>query len=86
MMAFGAKFFQKNCSQSEVAAENAEPSKPMQTAAWVVTVLLYFLALAPVINMISSNQIMNTSFDPFDLVNTYGAFGTVGQRTFECCV
>jgi len=23
---------------------------------------------------------MNTSFDPFDLVNTYGAFGTVGQE------
>ena len=23
---------------------------------------------------------MNTSFDPLDLVNTYGAFGTVGQQ------
>jgi hypothetical protein len=23
---------------------------------------------------------MNTSFDPFDLVNTYGAFGTVGKE------
>jgi hypothetical protein len=23
---------------------------------------------------------MNTSFDPLDLVNTYGAFGTVGQE------
>ncbi len=23
---------------------------------------------------------MNTSYDPFDLVNTYGAFGTVGQE------
>jgi hypothetical protein len=30
--------------------------------------------------MLSSGQIMNTSFDPFDLVNTYGAFGTVGQE------
>ena len=30
--------------------------------------------------MLSPGQIMNTSFDPFDLVNTYGAFGTVGQE------
>ena len=26
---------------------------------------------------------MNTSFDPLDLVNTYGAFGTVGQERFN---
>jgi hypothetical protein len=31
-------------------------------------------------NMISTNQVMNTSFDPLDLVNTYGAFGTIGQE------
>jgi hypothetical protein len=30
--------------------------------------------------MVSREQIMNTSFDPLDLVNTYGAFGTVGQE------
>jgi hypothetical protein len=27
--------------------------------------------------------VMNTSFDPFDLVNTYGAFGTVGRERYE---
>jgi hypothetical protein len=26
---------------------------------------------------------MNTSFDPLDLVNTYGAFGTVGKERFN---
>ena len=30
--------------------------------------------------MFSRNQIMNTSFDPLHLVNTYGAFGTVGRE------
>jgi len=30
--------------------------------------------------MISPGQIMNTSFDPLDLVNTYGAFGSVGRE------
>ena len=66
--------------KAETAAVNAELSKPMQTAAWVVTVAIAFLSIGPVINMVSSNQIMNTSFDPLNLVNTYGAFGTVGQE------
>ena len=66
--------------KADVAIENAEVSKPMQTSAWIVTVIVLFLSVAPVINMISSNQIMNTSFDPLDLVNTYGAFGTVGEQ------
>src|SRR4030095_14412791 len=34
----------------------------------------------PIGNMLSPGQIMNTSFDPLDLVNTYGAFGTVGTE------
>jgi hypothetical protein len=36
-----------------------------------------------VLNLVSSRQMMNTSFDPLDLVNTYGAFGTVGRERFE---
>ncbi|MGI8950400.1 MAG: lipase maturation factor family protein [Chitinophagaceae bacterium] len=62
------------------AAANAEPSKPMLTTAWVVTAAIAILSIQPVINMLSTGQIMNTSFDPMDLVNTYGAFGTVGQE------
>jgi hypothetical protein len=38
------------------------------------------LSINPVINMFSAHQIMNTSFDPLDLVNTYGAFGSVGKE------
>jgi hypothetical protein len=30
--------------------------------------------------MLSPNQTMNTSYDPLELVNTYGAFGTVGRE------
>jgi len=62
------------------AAENAVPSKPMLATAWVVTTIIAVLSIQPVINMLSPTQIMNTSFDPLDLVNTYGAFGTVGQQ------
>jgi len=65
---------------AEHAAVNAEPSKPMMTTAWIVTALIALLSFRPIANMLSPGQIMNTSFDPLDLVNTYGAFGTVGQE------
>ena len=66
--------------KAEAAADRAEPSKPMLTTAWVVTAIIAFLSIRPIANMLSPGQIMNTSFDPLDLVNTYGAFGTVGQE------
>jgi hypothetical protein len=52
----------------------------MMTSAWVITVIIVLLSIQPVINMLSPRQIMNTSFDPIDLVNTYGAFGSVGKE------
>jgi len=66
--------------KAEFAAADAERSRSMVTTAWVVTAVIAILSIQPVINMMSPRQIMNTSFDPLDLVNTYGAFGTVGQE------
>lgn len=66
--------------KADAAAGRAEPSKPMLVTATVVTVIIALLSIRPVVNMLSPGQIMNTSFDPLDLVNTYGAFGTVGQE------
>jgi hypothetical protein len=66
--------------KAKLAAEQAEPSKPMLTTAWIVTAVIAFLSFRPIANMLSPAQIMNTSFDRFDLVNTYGAFGGVGQE------
>jgi len=66
--------------KAEAAAATAEMSKSMHTAAWIVTALVAMLSIQPVINLMSPKQAMNSSFDPFDLVNTYGAFGTVGQE------
>lgn len=67
-------------SKARAVAGRAEESKPMRTTAWIVTIVISVLSFQPVINMLSPGQIMNTSFDPLDLVNTYGAFGTVGQE------
>ena len=48
--------------------------------------LIVFLSLRPTLNLISPQQIMNTSFEPFHLVNTYGAFGSVTRQRTEIIV
>lgn len=57
-----------------------------QWAAAAVTVVLVVLSYRPVLNLISPHQLMNTSFDPFHLVNTYGAFGSVTKVRYEIVV
>lgn len=78
---FWAKLLPKRLvKKAEDAETNAEESVPMLTTSWVIAVLIAFLSIQPVLNMFSTTQVMNGSFDPFDLVNTYGAFGSVGQQ------
>jgi hypothetical protein len=48
-----------------------------------VCVMVGWLSVPVVVNLSSGNQMMNTSFGAFDLVNTYGAFGTVGRERRE---
>jgi hypothetical protein len=67
-------------AQAATAEARAEESKPMRTTAWVVTAVIALLSIQPALNLVSPRQVMNTSFDPLELVNTYGAFGTVGQE------
>jgi hypothetical protein len=33
--------------------------------------------------LISNDQVMNTSYEPFELVNSYGAFGSVSKVRYE---
>lgn len=66
--------------KAQEAAGRAKASRPMTITAWVVVGLVALLSIQPVKNMLSPHQIMNTSFDPLDLVNTYGAFGSVGKE------
>jgi hypothetical protein len=48
--------------------------------------LVLFLSYQPVRNMVSRRQVMNRSFDPLHLVNTYGAFGSVSRVRYEVVV
>jgi hypothetical protein len=70
-------------SKAQQAAAVAVPSRSMATASWIITALVAMLSVQPVFNLLSPRQIMNTSFDPLDLVNTYGAFGSVGRERFN---
>jgi hypothetical protein len=48
-----------------------------------LALLIAALSVSPVVNMLSAGQVMNTSFNRLHLVNTYGAFGSVGQERLE---
>ena len=65
---------------ADAAAATACPCRPQEVVAYAVAGVVALLSINPVANMFSRNQIMNTSFDPLHLVNTYGAFGTVGRE------
>ncbi|MFG3344156.1 lipase maturation factor family protein [Streptomyces sp. NPDC048018] len=73
---------------SLLADTRAQPQAPL----WYVIVVCAATALIlvqsrhPVRNLLSRRQAMNRSFDPLHLVNTYGAFGTVGRVRDEIAV
>ncbi len=70
-------------SAAEEASADSKTSRPQQLAAYAVTILVGVLSLGPLSNLWSERQVMNTSFDRLHLVNTYGAFGSVGQERYE---
>ena len=69
--------------KANAAMENPVPSGPMLTTAWIVTIIVAILSIQPALNLLSPGQVMNTSYDPLELVNTYGAFGTVGHERYN---
>ena len=66
--------------RAEAAKAGAATSRSMVGVTWAVAALLALLSIQPAVNIVSPHQIMNTSFDPLNLVNTYGAFGVVGKE------
>ena len=51
-----------------------------------VTALIVALSYRPARNLLSRRQLMNYSFDPFHIVGTYGAFGSVTKERDEVIV
>jgi lipase maturation factor len=69
-----------------IARPALEPSTPLEVAVILVTVLVVALSYRPARNLLSSRQLMNSSFDPLHLVNTYGAFGSVTKQRYEVII
>ena len=69
--------------QSQQVPADLSLSKLQHGVAIGLTLLVAWLSMAPIANLVSNRQVMNTSFDPFELVNSYGAFGVVGRERDE---
>ncbi len=67
--------------------QRAEPAAPAPRraviAGSILAAVVAFLSIDVVANLFSRQQRMNSSFEPFELVNTYGAFGSVGRERDE---
>lgn len=53
---------------------------------FIVSAGTVLLSIQPVLNLLSSRQLMNYSYNRFHLVNTYGAFGQVGRERYEIVI
>ncbi len=63
------------------------PAPPWYEALVIAyTAAVVVLSYQPARNLASRRQLMNASFDPFHLVNTYGAFGSITRRRYELVI
>ncbi|WP_206503097.1 lipase maturation factor family protein [Streptomyces chrestomyceticus] len=68
------------------ASASAAPPVWFAVLTVAVTVFVAYRSYRPVRNLLSRQQLMNTSFDPLHLVNSYGAFGSVTRVRREIVV
>ena len=69
---------------------SAPPFQPIPTgqriAVAALAIVVLMLSIAPTVNMLSRSQVMNTSFNPLQIVNTYGAFGSITRTRDEIII
>ena len=67
----------------ERAVAGASAPVGQRGAVAVLAVVVVWLSVEPVMNLLSRQQAMNTTFNRLQIVNTYGAFGSVGRERNE---
>ena len=76
--------------RADRAREDAQKKSRKESAHYVPSlifgVIVALLSIPVVLNLFSSNQRMNTSFNQFHFVNTYGAFGAIGKERYELVI
>lgn len=55
-------------------------------AVGALAAVVALLSIRPIRNMASPAQVMNSSFEPLHLVNTYGAFGSITRVRYEIVI
>jgi hypothetical protein len=68
-----------------VPAPQAAP-RPLTVATYAVGAIVIVLSVKPLVNLLSTGQLMNYSFNPLHLVNTYGAFGSITRTRYEIVI
>jgi hypothetical protein len=79
----------KRCGGVTVQAAAAPNMRRMAARLAVLvpfTLFILLLSWAPAVNLVSSHQAMNTSYDQWHLVNSYGAFGSIGKERYEVII
>ncbi|XP_005721919.1 lipase maturation factor 1 [Pundamilia nyererei] len=82
----GAKEAVLEIQSEDLAGRTPAPTKGMLIRRVVnisLGILIGCLSIPVVTNLLSSRQVMNTSFDPLRIVNTYGAFGSITKERTE---
>jgi lipase maturation factor len=62
------------------------PPLAQRIGIYAAVALVAVLSVRPIVNLFSSGQLMNYSFNPFHLVNTYGAFGSITRTRHEIVI
>ena len=62
------------------------PEPAFHITLYIVAAAVVLLSITPVTNLLSSRQLMNASFEPLHLVNTYGAFGSITRERYEIVI
>jgi hypothetical protein len=64
-------------------AASTQRSRGRLVSVGLYSCVVALLSIEPALNLLSPYQQMNSSFEPLHLVNTYGAFGSIGRERDE---
>jgi hypothetical protein len=78
--------FRERLQARLLTVADAQPSRGRHATSIALAVVIGVLSLNPIVNLLSPRQAMNASFEPFNLVNTYGAFGSVSRERYEVVI
>ncbi|MBS2028227.1 MAG: lipase maturation factor family protein [Deltaproteobacteria bacterium] len=67
----------------QLGMDGALPDALPSAVIWALVVFVALKSVRPTLNLLAREQMMNASFDPLHLVNTYGAFGAITRERRE---